>query len=157
MSDTHDRRAGAAESVPGGTVLGFDFGTRKIGVAVGNTITGAARALTTVRDEPGSARRAAIGALIVDWAPVALVTGRPLHADGSTHAVTALADAFAQELRQRFALPVEQVDERYTTQIADIERKARGRYRGEADRDAHAAAIILQAWLDARSHAAPQT
>ncbi|MEO5700643.1 MAG: Holliday junction resolvase RuvX [Casimicrobiaceae bacterium] len=157
MSDTHDRRAGAAESVPSGAVLGFDFGTRKIGVAVGNTITGVARALTTLRDPPGAARHVAICALIVDWAPIALIIGRPLHADGSPHAVTALADAFALELRRRFALPVEQVDERYTTQIAEIERKARGRHRGEADRDAYAAAIILQAWLDARSNVASLT
>ncbi len=154
MSGTHDARD--SDPAKHGTVLGFDFGTRKIGVAVGNTITGSARALTTLRESSPAALHAAIGALIVAWSPVQLVAGRPLHADGSPHAVTALADRFATELAARFGLPVEQVDERYTTQVADIGRA--GARRGGADpgRDARAAAIILQAWLDARPRPAAE-
>lgn len=152
MSGTHEAGAGRSPA-PAGTVLAFDFGTRKIGVALGNTITGTARALDTLREESNAARYAAIGVLVDAWQPIVLVAGRPLHADGTAHATTALADKFARELARRFRLPVEQVDERYTTQLAEIERSGPGK-RG-ADRDALAAQIILQAWLDARSPSSP--
>jgi len=148
MSGTHEAGAGRSPA-PAGTVLAFDFGTRKIGVALGNTITGTARALDTLREESNAARYAAIGVLVDAWQPIVLVAGRPLHADGTAHATTALADKFARELARRFRLPVEQVDERYTTQVAEIERS--GPDKRGADRDALAAQIILQAWLDARS------
>ena len=102
-----------------GIVLGFDFGTRKLGVALGNTITGTAQALATVHEEANAPRFAAIARLIEQWAPVALVVGLPVHADGTPHDTTRLAQRFARALRTRFALPVAEVDERYTTQIAD--------------------------------------
>ena len=140
MSGTHE-----------GTVLAFDFGTRKIGVALGNTITGTARALVTLGHSTAPARLQAIASLVAEWQPALLVVGRPLHADGTEHAVTALADRFARELHKRFGLPVEQVDERYTTQIAQIGRNTQRRSsRDDRGRDADAAQIILQAWLDAR-------
>ena len=140
MSGTHE-----------GTVLAFDFGTRKIGVALGNTITGTARALVTLDHPTAPARLQAIASLVAEWQPVLLVVGRPLHADGTEHAVTALADRFVRDLHKRFGLPVEQVDERYTTQIAQIGRNAQRRSsRDDRGRDADAAQIILQAWLDAR-------
>lgn len=152
MSGTHEPGTDAASPAPAGTVLGFDFGTRKIGVALGNTITGTARALTTLRPLSNAARDAAIGALIVEWAPVSLVVGRPVHADGRAHAMTALADKFAAHLGRRFGLPVARVDERYTTEIAAIEQE-HDREARAAGRDAGAAAIILQTWLDARAAA----
>lgn len=145
MSGTHDP---IGCHTPTGTVLAFDFGTRKVGVAVGNTISGTARALVTLHQPSNAARFAAIAALVAEWAPVQLVVGRPLHADAKEHAITALADRFAHDLERRFALPVAQVDERYTTQIADIDRASTGRARGDPGRDAVAAQIILQAWLD---------
>jgi putative Holliday junction resolvase len=145
--DAHDLSPALA-----GTVLGFDFGTRKLGVALGNTVTGSARPLVTVREEAKAARFAAIERLIAEWGPVALVVGRPVHADGTAHETTRLAERFARALRTRFALPVAEVDERYTTQIADtMQRDHAARGASAPDRDALAAQIILQAWLDARS------
>lgn len=133
-----------------GTVLGFDFGTRKIGVAVGNTLTGSARALVTVHEEANVARFAAIAKLVQEWDPVQLVVGRPVHADGSAHEMTARADKFARELGRRFGLPVAHVDERYTTQLADVSRRDAPRKPGrDPGRDAVAAELILQAWLEA--------
>lgn len=139
MSGTHE-----------GTVLALDFGTRKIGVALGNTISGTARPLATLDHATREARMNAIAALVAEWQPAVLVIGRPVHADGTEHDVTKLADRFARELERRFSLPVEQVDERYTTQIAQIDRNARHRTRNDPGRDADAARIILQAWLDQR-------
>ena len=138
MSGTHE-----------GTVLALDFGTRKIGVALGNTLSGTARALATLDQPSRAARMDAIAGLVAEWQPAVLVVGRPLHADGTEHDVTRLADAFARELAKRFSLPVEQVDERYTTQIARIRSDARPR-RNDPGHDAHAARIILQSWLDQR-------
>jgi putative holliday junction resolvase len=135
------------DSAPPGTVLAFDFGTRKIGVALGNTVTRSARALLTIRDEATVPRFAAIDALIREWQPSVLVVGRPVHADGSAHEMTARAARFARQLDGRFGLPVVEVDERYTTQLAGAALAAGGR-EARDDRDAVAAAIILQAWLD---------
>ena len=154
----HDpRNAASSLSSLSGTVLAFDFGTRKIGVAIGNTLTGMARPLVTVRAANRDQRIAALRPLVVEWEPVVLVCGRPVHADGTEHRVTALADAFATELRETFDLPVDMVDERYTTELADVERA--GRRQGERStahdpgRDASAARIMLQSWLDARRSA----
>jgi putative Holliday junction resolvase len=133
-----------------GTVLAFDFGTRKIGVAVGNTLVRVAHPLTTLRGEAKVARFDAIGALVAQWQPHALVVGRPVHADGTSHAVTAQAERFARSLEGRFGLPVMRVDERYTTKAADSALRASG-VRGEARvaaRDAVAAQLILQSWFD---------
>lgn len=141
---------------PPATVLAFDFGTRRIGIAVGNTLTNSARDLTTIdepRDEP---RWAAIARLITEWQPQMLVVGLPVHADGTPHAMTARATAFAQRLRATFALPVETADERHTTQSAQDEICAAGGGRSlRATRDAVAARLILQGWLDERARADP--
>jgi putative pre-16S rRNA nuclease len=118
--------------------LAFDFGTRRVGVATGNTLTGTATALTTVAAE-GEARLAAIAALVDEWRPSALVVGVPFHPDGAAHANTARARRFARQLQARFGLPVHEVDERYTTTDA--------RRAGSADLDAAAAAIILEQHL----------
>ena len=132
------------------TVLAFDFGTRRVGVAIGNTIVRAARALTTIDAEASDARFAAIAALIAQWRPDELVVGIPLHADGTEHATTQRARRFARQLAGRFQLPVAEVDERYSTQEAQSlidQSTKRGRER-RARRDAVAAQVILQAWLD---------
>jgi putative Holliday junction resolvase len=137
------------------TILAFDFGTRKIGVAVGNTLVRVAHPLTTIRGEARSSRFEAIGALVAQWQPQALVVGRPVHADGTAHEVTAQADRFARSLEGRFGLPVMRVDERYTTEVADLELRAAG-LPSEArieSRDAVAAQLILQSWLDEKSDA----
>jgi putative Holliday junction resolvase len=132
------------------TVLAFDFGTRRIGVAVGNALLRVARPLTTIADEANDARFAAVGALIGEWQPGMLVVGRPVHADGTEHAMTARAERFARQLEGRFGLRVARVDERFTSIGADGALAAAGvRARGrKAARDAVAAQLILQAWFD---------
>ncbi|MEP6783858.1 MAG: Holliday junction resolvase RuvX [Acidobacteriota bacterium] len=134
-------------------MLAFDFGTRKIGVAVGNTIVRAAQALTTIVGEANAVRFAAVDALLAEWAPELLVVGRPVHADGTEHEVTARAERFARQLEGRFGLPVIEVDERFTTRAAAAalgEKGIRGRARSAAQ-DAVAAQVILQAWFDTPS------
>ena len=131
-------------------MLAFDFGTRKIGVAVGNTVVRIAHPLTTIRDEARAPRFAAIGALLAEWQPRTLIVGMPVHADGTPHAVTAQAERFAQSLEGRYGLPVMRVDERFTTEVADADLHAagvRGATRAKA-RDAAAAQLILQSWFD---------
>ena len=139
---------------PPATVVAFDFGTRRIGVAVGNTLTRTARALTTIARERADDRFAAIAALLTEWQPGLLVVGMPVHADGALHAMTARAQRFARQLQGRFGLPVELADERWTTQAAQqaLAGAGAGGRRARAARDQVAAQIILQGWFD--DHAA---
>jgi putative holliday junction resolvase len=120
------------------TFLAFDFGTKRVGVAVGNTLTGDARALKTVAAE-GDSRFTALAALVAEWQPAALVVGIPCHPDGAPHDNTRRAQRFARQLHGRFRLPVHEVDERYSTTEALSE--------GAADADAASAAIILNQFL----------
>ena len=139
-----------ASDAGAGTVLAFDFGTRNIGVAVGNTVLRIAQPLTTIRGEAAAARFVAIAALIDEWKPALLVVGRPSHEDGIEHEMTARAERFARQLEGRFALPVARVDERFTTRSASEALAAAG-VRGRARRDARdevAAQTILQAFFD---------
>ncbi len=132
------------------TILAFDFGTRKIGVAIGNTLTRVARPLTTIESEASAARFDRIASLVDEWRPDMLVVGRPLHADGSEHEMTARAERFARQLSGRFGVKVALVDERFTTVVADAELAGAG-VRGKdrkAARDAVAAQLILQSWFD---------
>jgi putative Holliday junction resolvase len=115
--------------------LAFDYGTRRVGVASGNTVTRTAQPLRTVA-EAGTARFDAIARLIDEWKPDALVVGVPFHPDGAPHDNTARARRFARQLQGRFRLPVHEVDERYTTTEAQA--------MGAADVDAASAAIILE-------------
>jgi len=133
-----------------GTVLGFDFGTRRIGVAVGNTITRNATPLTTIEIADDRARIDSIATLVGEWVPSLLVVGIPVHADGAEHAMTARARGFARMLERRFRLPVAKVDERYTTEIAQQVLDASGlpRARHRSVRDQVAAQVILQSWFD---------
>jgi putative Holliday junction resolvase len=139
------------------TILAFDFGSRRIGVAIGTTRLRAARPLTTI-DAEGNARRfAAIGALIDEWQPERLVVGVPLHADGTPHEMTARARRFARQLAGRYGLPVFEVDERYTSELARsaLREAGRGGREDRALRDAVAAELILQAYLDTPHDGAP--
>ena len=116
--------------------LAFDFGTRRIGVASGNSITRSATALTTLSQDSSEARFIAIGKLIAEWQPAALVVGVPRHPDGAPHDNTRRAERFSRQLHGRFGLPVHEVDERYTTTEALAA--------GAADVDAASAALILE-------------
>jgi putative Holliday junction resolvase len=142
-----------AATSPDATVLAFDFGTRRIGVAVGNTLTRTAHPLTTIEGERNDERFAAIAALVAEWQPGTLVVGLPTHADGSVHEMTLRAQRFARQLDGRFGLPVAMVDERWTTEAAQSAQETAcgsgntGR-RGRAMRDQVAAQLILQSWFD---------
>ncbi|WIM04634.1 MAG: Holliday junction resolvase RuvX [Candidatus Nitricoxidivorans perseverans] len=120
-----------------GTVLAFDFGTRRIGVAVGEMMLAHARPLTVIDAEANDARFGAIGRLVGEWQPRRLVVGLPVHPDGAEHEMTARCRRFARQLEGRFRLPVELVDERYSSCGLSAE-----------NIDAEAAAVILQAWFD---------
>jgi putative Holliday junction resolvase len=133
-----------------GTLLAFDFGDRRIGVAMGNRVMRVAHPLTTIAVEAAAARFAAIGALVDEWRPERLIVGRPVHMDGTAHEMTARAERFARRLEGRFGIPVTQVDERLTTQAAQAslaEAGVTGR-EARAARDAVAAQLILQDWFD---------
>lgn len=130
------------------SLLGFDFGTRRVGVAAGGTLLGQARPLCTVAVQ-GDARFAAIAKLIAEWQPDALVVGVPLHPDGTPHETTAAAQRFARQLQGRFGLPVQTVDERFSS----VEAEARGAT--GAAIDAEAAAVILQQYLDELARTTP--
>jgi putative Holliday junction resolvase len=134
-------------------VLAFDFGTQRIGVAVGNTLTRAAAPLATIAAAGAGMRMDAIAALVAQWQPGLLVVGIPVHADGAPHAMTARAQRFARQLEGRFRLPVERADERHTTQIAQslLDASGSGGRAGRAGRDQVAAQLILQGWFDERS------
>ena len=122
--------------------LCFDYGTRRVGVATGNTLLRQARPLKTVAAE-GDARFVAIAKLITEWQPDELVVGVPFHPDGNEHDNTLRARRFARQLQGRFRLPVHEVDERYTTTEA-LSDLGKG---GAKDVDAAAAAIILNQYL----------
>ena len=118
--------------------LAFDFGTRRVGVACGNTLLRQAQPLRTVAAE-GAARFTAIQQLLAQWQPDALVVGVPFHPDGAAHDNTHRARRFARQLHGRFGLPVHEVDERWTTTEALAG--------GASDADAAAAALILEQFL----------
>jgi putative Holliday junction resolvase len=120
------------------TFLAFDFGTVRVGVATGNSLTRSATPLSSLK-ESGDARFAAIGKLIAQWQPDALVVGVPLHPDGAAHDNTRRAQRFARQLHGRFGLPVHEVDERYTS----VEAQAQG----ATDLDAASAALTLEQFL----------
>ncbi len=131
-------------------MLGFDFGTRRIGVAVGETLTRSARPLTTLTCRGGAPDWEALQELLREWQPRTLLVGLPLHMDGTPQPLTRAARRFANQLRERFRLPVEHVDERLSSREAEQildETVGPGRY-DKAAIDRLAAQLILQSWLD---------
>ncbi len=132
-----------------GTVLAFDFGTKRIGVAVGDFETRLAHPLTAIAAVENRARFAAIGHLVADWRPALVVVGLPAHADGSEHLVGRLARRFAQRLHGRFGIRTELVDERLTSHEAEELLRAAGARgaRLKAGLDSVAAQRILLAYF----------
>lgn len=124
-----------------GILLCFDYGEKRIGVAVGQQVTGTATALEILAVRHGRPDWERIEALLQEWHPEALVVGMPLTMDGARQEVTDRADRFARQLGGRFRLPVHRADERLTTQEARQQAPGRGRV------DAEAARIILESWL----------
>ncbi|MBU3585148.1 Holliday junction resolvase RuvX [Polynucleobacter sp. AM-26B4] len=119
------------------TILAFDFGEKRIGVAVGNTITKTAEALKIIQEKNQDEKFKAIDALIQEWQPQLLVVGLPTHPDGAEHDMTLKAKRFGNQLHGRFQKEVVWVDERYTSVSVQ-----------DGD-DALAAQLILQQYLDA--------
>lgn len=133
-----------------GTVLAFDFGTKRIGVAVGDFETRLAHPLTAIAAVDNRARFAAIGHLVAEWRPELLVVGLPAHADGAEHPVGRLARRFAQRLHGRFGVRTELVDERLTSHEAEGLLRAAGARgaRLKAGLDSVAAQRILEGYFD---------
>ena len=132
-----------------GAVLAFDFGTRRIGVAVGDFETRLAHPLAAIAAVENRARFAAIAQLVAEWRPVRLVVGIPAHADGTEHPIGRLARRFAQRLHGRFGIRAELVDERLTSREAEGLLRAAG-VRGarlKAGLDSVAAQRILETYF----------
>jgi len=135
-----------------GTVLAFDLGLKRTGVASGELGIGVAHPLSVVHADSTQARLDAIAKLVDEWRPALLVLGLPTHADGSEHEMTRVARNFARKLESRFGLPVFLVDERHTSTAAESELHDAGIH-GKKHRalvDAVAAQLILQGFFDAR-------
>jgi putative Holliday junction resolvase len=122
------------------TIFAFDFGVKRIGMAVGNTLLRQAQPLKIIDAIDNATRFAAIQTLLDEWKPALLVVGLPMHPDGTAHEMTARARKFANQLHGRFNVPVELVDERYSSAVISSRR-------GEIIDD-RAAAIILQQYFD---------
>ena len=146
MPDTPERDGGRPE-----TIVAFDFGLRRIGVAVGQTVTASASPAGVIGNGAGGADFAGIGSLIEEWRPARLVVGLPLNADGSASEIQKHAEAFAGDLA-RYGLPVDTIDERHTSRDAEAALKRarasgqRGRIRKQ-DVDAAAAVLIAERYL----------
>ena len=140
--------------MPEEIILAFDFGEKRIGVAVGNTISAQARPLTTLHVESNQDRLAAVGKLVAEWQPARFVIGEPRygneHSNAEVHPIAHLAHKFGNRLKVNFQLPVEYVNEFLSSAAAEQLLAARG-ITGIAQKehvDAVAAQIILQNYLD---------
>lgn len=121
--------------------MAFDYGTRRIGVAVGNTITQIGQPVKTIAASNEDARFKAIELLLKEWQPHQLVVGLPCHPDGAEHGMTAKAKRFGNQLHGRFQLPVAWVDERYTSAVLEGELDMRDNL------DVQSAALILEQYF----------
>ncbi len=135
--------------MPEGIYLGFDFGYKRIGVAVGQQLTCSASPLNTLDAKLGVPNWDLIKKLIDQWRPVAMIVGLPTCIDGTEQYTTAASKGFAKQLRKRFSLPVHLVDERLSTMEARAYLFAEGGYRKikQSEVDSIAACVILEQWL----------
>jgi putative Holliday junction resolvase len=132
------------------TVLGFDFGRSRIGIAVGQEITLAAHPLATLTVHKQKSVWVAIGQFVSEWKPDLLVVGVPRHADGSPNSTTLAALRFSRQLNGRYRLPVETIDERLSSLEAEAQIASKPRPRNRHDKDSvdsTAAALILESWF----------
>ncbi len=126
-------------------VLGFDYGTKRIGVAVGNSLTGSAQALDVIQNINPDQTHQKIKELINEWQPSCLVVGLSLHLDGAEHAMTKRSRSFGQQLAKQFGKPIHFVDERYSSVILE----QNSQYQGALD--SHAAGLLLEQFFRERS------
>ncbi|MBP2168190.1 putative Holliday junction resolvase [Erwinia toletana] len=132
------------------TLLSFDFGTKSIGVAVGQQLTGTARPLTAIKANDGIPDWNTIERLLKEWQPDRVVVGLPLNMDGTEQPLTARARKFANRLHGRFGVQVELHDERLSTVEARADLFARGGFRAltKGSVDSLSAVIILESWFE---------
>jgi putative Holliday junction resolvase len=140
----------APSKVSGHTILAFDFGSRWIGVAVGDTETRIANPVGMFEAENPSRRMAEVESLLREWRPERLLVGLPLSMDGSEHEVTRRARRFARQLEARFGLAVDLADERLSSASARESLRESGKAGRRHKQDVHALAakVILQGYLD---------
>ncbi|ASN84006.1 Holliday junction resolvase RuvX [Pectobacterium versatile] len=134
------------------TILAFDFGTKSIGVAIGQEITGTARALTSFKAQEGIPDWQKVEKLLSEWQPDLVVVGLPLNMDGTEQPLTARARKFANRLHGRFGIAIELHDERLSTVEARADLFERGGFKAldKGSVDAASAVIILESWFDAQ-------
>ena len=123
------------------TVMAFDYGTRRVGVAVGNSVSRAGQALKTITAANADALFKEIERLLAEWQPNQLVVGLPTHPDGAEHEMTAKSRRFGNQLHGRFNLPVDWVDERYSSVVLENDADMHDNL------DAHSAALILEQYF----------
>lgn len=140
------------------TVMGFDYGHKRIGVAIGQTLTGTAQPLTTIHVQTQGSEWESLNTLIQEWRPQGLVVGFPQQADGSDSKVIKAIRRFCQQLQQRYQLPIYTVDETLSSVVAAericsrLRKKSRASTNAtkrEQNLDAIAAQVILETWLAA--------
>jgi putative Holliday junction resolvase len=131
------------------TFLGFDYGLKRIGVAVGQSVTRTASPLAIIKAKNGIPDWEAIAKLIVIWHPQALIVGVPVNPDGTNQEMTAHARRFAKQLHTHYHLPIHEVDERLTTKTAREEIYKKGGYNALQKEaiDSIAAKLILETWM----------
>jgi putative Holliday junction resolvase len=142
-----------AATVLTSTVMCFDFGEQRIGVAIGEHLLATANPLATIDNESNEVRFAAITTLVAEWQPKLLIVGLPLSLDGTENASTQLCKKFARRLNGRFNLPVMFIDERYSSTDASEKLNQTG-IKGRAQKqmlDQVAAQTILQSYFDGLS------
>ncbi len=134
-----------------GTLLAFDFGTKSIGVAVGQRITGTARPLAALKAQDGTPDWAKIERLLAEWQPDEVIVGLPLNMDGSEQPLTARARKFANRVHGRFGVQVLLQDERLSTVEARADLFSRGGFRAldKGSVDSASAVVILESWFEA--------
>jgi putative Holliday junction resolvase len=123
-----------------GSILAFDFGLKRIGVAVGNTMIRQAQPLSIISAVSNEAKFEVIAQLIKDWQPALCVVGLPMHPDGAAHEMTTRCQRFANQLHGRYGVKVALVDERYSSAVLHAKQGERI--------DDQAAAVILQQYFD---------
>ena len=129
-------------SIPGPiTVMAFDYGTRRVGVAVGNSVSNSGQALKMIAAPNSDAMFGEIEDLLKEWQPDRLIVGVPVYPDGTEHEMTAKARRFGNQLNGRFQLPIEWVDERYTSVVLEDDPRM------QDNLDAHSAALILEQYF----------
>ncbi|MEY8710069.1 Holliday junction DNA helicase RuvA [Mangrovibacter phragmitis] len=135
-----------------GTILAFDFGTRSIGVAIGQKITGTARPLSALKAKDGIPDWEQIDRILKEWQPDFLVVGLPLNMDGTEQPLTARAKKFANRLHGRFGITVELHDERLSTVEARAGLFAQGGFKAldKGSVDSASAVVILESWFEQR-------